>query len=126
MSSRLLLTLLLVAFALPSFAEEGDSGYWEKLKNKLTHITPQKSGPATTAVGGIRGAQDQSADGLYWKGEEEEILVAEEEYARFQEAYQAAIAGNKEEAKTKFQAILTDFPQSPLAEDARLALQQLQ
>jgi TolA-binding protein len=126
MPSRLLLTFLIFALSLPfpSFAEDGDSGYWENLKNKLAHISPQKKGAATTAVGGIRGSKGQSADTLYWKGEEE--IVAAEEYARFQEAYQAAVDGKKKEAVTKFEAFLKDFPQSTLGEDARLALQELQ
>ncbi len=126
MSSRMLVVFLIFVLSLPllSSAEDGGNGYWERLKNKLAHISPQKKGAATTAVGGIRGSKDQSGDTLYWKGEEE--IVAEDEYARFQEAYQSAAAGKKEEATAGFETFLKDFPQSPLCEDARLALKELQ
>jgi TolA-binding protein len=127
MLDRLRITCLIVSLVLPQIclAEDSDNGYWEKLKNKLSHISPQKKGQATTAVGGVRGSK-ASAEVLYWKGEEEILEVAEGEYAHFQEAYQSAVAGNKEEAVNKFQAFLQAFPQSPLGEDARRALKELQ
>lgn len=114
-----------------AFAEEGT--VWDQMKTRLESIAPQKKTTATTAVGGVRGAKDQAADSLYWKSEERMPERAEEpspaidetEYARFSEALQAASAGKRDEATTKFTAFLKDYPQSPLRPDAEEALKTL-
>jgi len=51
--------------------------FWEKLRKKINMFTPQKKLEATTAVGGVRGAQTEVND-VYWKGEANHMINAEE------------------------------------------------
>lgn len=115
---------VLMILPLSLHAAEGD--YWQQLKGRLTQISPQKKGNATTAVGGVRGSKDQAADTLYWKDEAKKVQVTEEEYNRFSAAYQSVVDGNKEAALTGFQAFVNDYPQSPLKEEALVAIATLQ
>ena len=72
------LTLGIVFTLQPLFAEEATTptsrteqqpaSFWDKMRKKIETFTPKKRLTATTAVGGVRGAQIESDD-LYWKGE---------------------------------------------------------
>ena len=126
MQIRLLLVFLAMPliFPLAPYAAEGD--YWQQLKGRLTQIAPQKKGVATTAVGGVRGSKDDSADTLYWKDEAVKVQVPEEEYARFTAAYQSAVDGKKERALSRFQSFVKDYPQSSLKGEALTAISTLQ
>lgn len=126
MHSKLLATFLMAALVLPLSLHAAEGDYWQQLKERLTQIAPQKKGSATTAVGGVRGSKDQAADTLYWKGESAKAEVSGEEYTRFTAAYQLAVDGNKEEATSRFQSFIKDYPQSPLKEEALTAINTLQ
>lgn len=119
-----LLALTVTLIAVPATAEQ-EGNFWQGLQSKLEKITPQRKAPVTTAVGGVRGSKDQSADSLYWKGEEA-LPIGEDELRRFQEAVQAATAGNRQAATDQFAAFLNDYPRSALREDAQLALKALE
>ncbi len=119
-----LFLVLLLNFPLALYAAEGD--YWQQLKGRLTQIAPQKKGNATTAVGGVRGSKDESADTLYWKDEAVKVQVPEEEYGRFAAAYQSAVDGKKERALSRFQSFINDYPQSSLKGEALTAISALQ
>jgi len=114
------ITLLCLGLATLAGAEEAT--IWNKMKNRLETLSPQKKLTTTTAVGGVRGAKDQPADTLYWKSEEKMQEIDATEYARFNEAYEAATGGRKEEATAKFAAFVQEFPASPLKGDAEEAL----
>lgn len=119
-------SLVLTLCLLPLTSSAADDGAcWQKLKNRLATVTPQKKSTATTAVGGVRGAKDQSADSLYWKDEEKKIEVPEEELNSFNSAYESAVSGKNEDATQKFEGFLKDYPQSALRSDALTALQTL-
>lgn len=120
------LLLLLPLVPVPVAAAARDQGgFWHTLGGKLEQLTPQKKTAATSAVGGIRGAKDLSADLLHWKGEVAQPTIDAEEYARFKEALVAG-AGGSPEAVPLFEAFLRDYPSSTLRADATAALQQLQ
>lgn len=126
MQKRLWITFLMVVLILPLSLHAAEGDYWQQLKERLAQIAPQKKGSATTAVGGVRGSQDQSADNLYWKDEAIKVQVAEEEYAHFAAAHQSATDGKKERAMTGFQSFVNDYPQSPLKAEALAAIDALQ
>jgi hypothetical protein len=120
------LTLIaLLTLAGVATAQETPS-FWEQLRNKLQGVTPQKKNTATTAVGGVRGAKDQTAENLYWKGEEKALVVSEEELSSFNNASLAAMEGRNEVALSQFQQFLSSYPQSALKPDALAAIAQLQ
>lgn len=126
MKNRILATFLAAALALPFSLQAAEGNYWQQLKERLTQIAPQKKGSATTAVGGVRGSKDQTADTLYWKGEATKAPVSEEEYSRFTAAYQLAVDGKKEDATRSFQSFVKEYPLSPLKEEALMAINTLQ
>lgn len=106
-------------------AEGGDStlSFWEKLRKRIEMLAPQKKVNATTAVGGVRGAQ-VSADDTYWKGEKAKAIDPDE-LAAFKKAMALAESGEMKQAQAAFTEFVKKTPDSPLRKDADLALAQL-
>jgi TolA-binding protein len=96
---------------------------WEKLRKKINMFTPQKKLEATTAVGGVRGAQTESND-VYWKGEANQMINAEE-YAAFKKGIDFADVGDMKQAQTAFADFVKMHPDSSLRKDADQALAML-
>lgn len=125
-----IVTLLFLGVALGSqvlyAADAGDStlSFWEKLRKKIEMLAPQKKVSATTAVGGVRGAQI-SADDTYWKGEKIPV-VDPDELATFLKAMALVDSGEMKQAQAAFAEFVKKSPDSPLRKDADLALAQLQ
>ena len=130
MKKIFMLLLGFVLIASVSFADDKktdkDVSFWEKIKKKIEMITPTKKLPITTAVGGVRGVKNESADTLYWKGAEDGIAVSEEELEIFKTALQFAEEGQVKEAGAIFEKFMKDFPDSSLYEDARKAVDVIQ
>jgi TolA-binding protein len=105
-------------------AKEEVSSVWEKIRNKIEKITPKQKPSVTTAVGGVRGARNDSHE-LYWKGEEKPLAISSEEIDRFSSALQLAESGAGSEATTSFQDFLEKYPDSLLVDDAKNALVEL-
>lgn len=120
MKTLALLFALCLLWGDTTFGEE--QNIWGKMKNRLETLAPQKKMATTTAVGGVRGAKEQTSDSLYWKNESKKEAIDEVEYTRFNEAYQAATSGQTEDAAARFEAFLKDFPQSTLKPEAEEAL----
>lgn len=109
-----------------AYAEETEQeGFWSKLKSKIESITPKKKANVTTAVGGVRGAQDQSANVLYWKGKEIDEEVTADELNQFKSALECAMNGNTDESLKRFDEFIAQYPQSPLRADAVKAMESL-
>ena len=106
-----LVVLLLMAIPLsgPCAPASSQGGFWAQLKNKLEGFAPQKKGTVTTAVGGVRGSKDKSADTLYWKGENTLQEIAEEELNAFQQACQSADAGDSTKALGQFEEFVRNY-----------------
>lgn len=121
------ITCLAIFMALSvSYAEEKDQdAFWSKIKSKIETITPKKKTTVTTAVGGVRGAQDESTMVLYWKGKEIDEEVQADELDKFKNALEYAIEGNTEESLNHFDKFLAQYPKSPLREDAVKAVEKL-
>ena len=132
MNSRIALAAIIVVFLIAApfrghcapAANQG--GFWAQLKSKLEGFAPQKKAAVTTAVGGVRGSQDKSADTLYWKGESTLPTIAEDELQAFRQACQSADAGDARKALDQFAEFVHTYPESLLLGDARQALVQLQ
>ncbi|PLX86666.1 MAG: hypothetical protein C0617_00190 [Desulfuromonas sp.] len=125
--SLLLIVLLASSVALAEEKKPEASGdFWQKLIKKIEDIKPNKSGPPTTAVGGVRGSNSSSAaDTLYWKGEEVPVDVSAGELEKFRAALSLAADGQKEEALFFFGEFLDAYPQSVLRGDVLLAQKRL-
>jgi hypothetical protein len=95
--------------------------YWGNLRGKIHGITPRKKTRVTTAVGGVRGAKDESADSVYWKGREH-AEIDEEELLKFTAAVDFAMNGENEKAMKELEEFLSAYPDSPLRVDALEAL----
>lgn len=106
-------------------AEGSDStlSFWEKLRKRIELLAPQKKVNATTAVGGVRGAQ-VSADDTYWKGEKAKAIDPNE-LAAFEKAMTLAELGEMKQAQDAFTEFVKNSPDSPLRKDADMALAQL-
>ena len=127
--SVVMLPLLLVVLFSQAFAAEENTStlsFWDKLRKKIELLAPQKKVNASTAVGGVRGAQ-VSADDTYWKGEKmAKTPVDADELATFEKAMALAEAGDTKQAQTAFSEFIKKSPDSPLRKDADQALAQLQ
>jgi TolA-binding protein len=98
--------------------------FWEKLRKKINMFTPQKKLEATTAVGGVRGAQTEVSD-VYWKGEANQLINGDE-LAAFKKAADLAETGDTKQAQAAFADFVKTHPDSPLRKDADQALAMLQ
>jgi len=103
----------------------GEESFWDSLRRKMETVTPAKKAASTAAVGGVRGAKNDGASDLYWKGKVEPIEVNEEELRAFNVALQTAVIGEREESLKLFQDFLVSYPESPLKDDVSAAIAQL-
>lgn len=117
----ILLTVIIMAASFSFAGEKG--GWWQSLKSKAEKLAPTKKATTTTAVGGVRGAKDESADALYWKGRKDNVSKAE--FEKFNLAVEHALNGNTEKSLKTFEEFLKEYPRSPLASDAKTALKRL-
>lgn len=124
-SIALLVVLLLCSLTVQAAEPDTEKlSIWEKIRNKIEKITPKQKPTVTTAVGGVRGSQDDAQE-LYWKGEEEDSLFSVEEVELFSAALLLAEEGDSPGATAGFHQFLARFPQSLLADDAQSALLEL-
>ncbi len=110
-----------------SYAEErkDQEGFWAKLRSKIESITPKKKSTVTTAVGGVRGAQESSANTLYWKDKEIDEEIGTDELNKFKSALECAMNGDTDESLKIFDEFMAQYPQSPLREDAVKAVENM-
>ena len=125
---RLLIACLILFLSVSlSIAQEKKEtkSFWKKIKAKIQTITPKRDKDVSTAVGGVRGAKDDSANTLYWKGEETKTTVGIDELDKFTAAIESATEGKADESKKLFEEFLALYPKSPLREDALAAITEL-
>jgi TolA-binding protein len=126
MNKTLAIILGLVLFCATATAEDKkDTGFWGELRSKVEGLAPKKKTAEITAVGGVRGAKDSTTEGLYWKGEDKKIEIADDEMTAFRAALEEAVAGKRDEAAAKFDRFAQVYPKSILKDDARRALEEL-
>jgi TolA-binding protein len=125
MMKRLAILVFLGVLTLGSqlvYAEErGDaSNFWEKLREKLELLVPQKKAAETT-TGGVRGAPTVTED-MYWKGEKSSQTIDPDELDAFKKGMALMDSGEKKEAQTAFADFINKYPDSSLVNDAKEAL----
>lgn len=115
-----------VVLAAPAYSADDNQGgsLWERLRKKIELLTPKKKITTTTAVGGVRGAQ-ADADDVYWKGEANQTIDADE-LAAFKKGLSLADTGDLTGAQAAFADFEKKYPDSRLREDAEAALALLQ
>jgi TolA-binding protein len=113
MKKRIILSLVLVLAAVTAYGEQKD-GFWDKLQNKLEKVTPVKKATSTTAVGGVRGAKNDDATDIYWKGKDKASDITEEELQKFSAAFESKKKGDNYLALKQLEEFLTAYPQSSL------------
>lgn len=96
--------------------------FFDRVRVKISMLTPTRPMTATTAVGGVRGLDVQAED-IYWKGESR---ASPDEIAEFNEALGHAQAGRSSEAQEGMKRFLVNHPKSALAPEATAALGLLQ
>jgi TolA-binding protein len=117
---------LLLLFCAHAYAGNNDSveKWLRELKAMIEKIVPQKTATQnTTAVSGVRSADERAGDAIYWRGKRENIT--ESEFSEFKAALESAERGQKEDAIRKFREFLGRHPQSGLSEDARTTIEKL-
>jgi TolA-binding protein len=122
-SMILILTLALCsAVAVAQEQEKKSSGIAEWLRGlqkKISQIVPKQDLPVSTGVAGVRGAKEDSAAKVYWKGKKGEDAVTEDEMAKFKAAIELASAGDREGALKQLDEFMKQNPDSALIPDAR-------
>jgi hypothetical protein len=116
--------LLAVSVAHGEQAEKKEA-FWEKMTQKLEKITPAKKGATTTAVGGVRGAKNDEATDIYWKGKEKPVDIAQDEMQMFTAAVDSRIKGDKEAALRQFEEFLVMYPQSAFRVEGLQAVEKI-
>jgi hypothetical protein len=100
-------------------------GFWDKMQNRLEKVTPAKKTPATTAVGGVRGAKNDDAADIYWKGKDKPVEAPDEELQKFNAAVDAKLKGDNELALKQFEEFLAAYPNSSLRLDSMQAAERI-
>lgn len=108
----LVCSLFLAASVANAEQDVKKEGFWNKLQNKLEKVTPSKKAGTTTAVGGVRGAKNDDATDIYWKGKDKSLEMAEEEMQKFNLAVESKMKGDNEQALKQFEEFLLLYPQS--------------
>lgn len=116
--------LLAATFAHGEQAAKKDA-FWEKLSNKLEKLTPAKKSATTTAVGGVRGAKNDEATDIYWKGKERSVEMAQEELQKFNGALESKMKGDNEQALKQFEEFLVMYPQSSFRVEGLQAVEKI-
>jgi hypothetical protein len=116
--------ILAVSVALAGQDGKGD-GFWSALRSKLEKVTPTRKSTATTAVGGVRGAKNDEAADIYWKGKDKRVEVGEDELEKFNLAVECRIKGENGLALKHFEEFLRDYPRSSLRAEGLQAVEKL-
>ncbi|MCB4755658.1 MAG: hypothetical protein LHV69_01255 [Elusimicrobia bacterium] len=96
------------------------------LKNLRKKINKTQSKPnKLIAVGAVRGDDKEDPTPLYWKGKAVDGAANEAELKAFNEALEPGLNGDAAGSKTKLEAFIAAFPQSPMVPDAQEALKKL-
>ncbi|HHL40153.1 MAG TPA: hypothetical protein ENJ37_06575 [Deltaproteobacteria bacterium] len=97
-------------------------GLMSWLKSMIARFDSHSRGKSrhSTSVAGVKGAPETVDDDLYWKGP-----LSDTEINAFMEAISYIENGDNETAARKLETFVNDYPDSPLAADAREGLRLL-
>lgn len=112
---RLLAALLCLLFsaAIANGEQAGKKdAFWDKLQNQLVKVAPVKKQASQGIPGGVRGAKNDEANDVYWKGKDKTVDMADDELQKFSAAVATKIKGDNEQALKLFEEFLAMYPQS--------------
>ncbi|MCK4739203.1 MAG: hypothetical protein KAT46_04565 [Deltaproteobacteria bacterium] len=117
---KLILAILTVSiFTFAGLADAGGFNSWMKnFAHKLKMFSSTSKSSTKTAVAGVKGAEGEVDDGLYWKTSE----VTDAQVADMTEAMVYAGEGNNAMATETLSNFVKKYPNSPLVKDAREGL----
>jgi TolA-binding protein len=120
----MILTILLCAASVMAEdvekrASPSMTSWLASLQYRLAQITPKKSISVTTGVAGVRGAKEDSAATLYWKGKKDAEPVTEEEMMKFKACIDLAEKGDRGGALEQLDDFMKLYPDSALIPDAK-------
>ena len=107
-------TLLIGAYSTVKAETSSFSSWLKNISHKLNLSSSSTSKESKTAVAGIKGAEGEVSNDLYWKN----VKLDAAERAAFDEAIKLAEEGKKEMALKKLEDFVAKYPKSPLIKDA--------
>lgn len=127
MKMRITLATALLCITTALYAQQAPQkdSFWDKLQKKLEKLIPSKKANTTTVVGGVRGAKNDDAADIYWKGKEKTVEMNEEEIQKFNLAVESKLKGDNELALKQFEEFLVQYPHSNLRVEGLQATEKL-
>lgn len=102
--------------------ESALSAWIKSIQQKIEQIVPKKNLPMATGVAGTRGAKDDAAVKLYWKGKKGDESVTEEELLKFRAGLELAGKGDRDGSLKALDEFMKQYPDSALIPDAKKTL----
>ena len=118
----LAVVLILCCATMVLAQEKSDStlmAWIKSIQQKIDQIVPKKSLALTTGVAGTRGAKEEGAAKLYWKGKKGDEAVTVEELKTFKSGVDLASQGDKEASVKALDDFMKQYPDSALVPDAK-------
>jgi hypothetical protein len=103
-------------------SESALSAWIKSIQQKIDQIVPKKSLSLTTGVAGTRGAKEEGATKLYWKGKKGDEAVSMEELNTFKSGVDLAAKGDKDGSVKELENFMKQYPDSALVPDAKKTL----
>jgi TolA-binding protein len=103
-------------------SESALSAWIKNLQQRINQIVPKKNLPMATGVAGTRGAKEDVAVKLYWKGKKGDESVAEEELLKFKIGVDLAGMGDPGGSAKALEQFMKEYPDSALIPDAKKTL----
>lgn len=123
-----IISILVLIFCVTVYAADDQAsgqGFWKGLLKKVGQFIPKKKLSVTTSVAGVRAAGSDEGETLYWKDENKQVVVTDEELTLFKTAVNKAMEGDKATALKMFERFSNTYPDSPLSVDAIKAVENL-
>lgn len=103
------------------YAAEQTLGQWIKTTANKIDLSSRARKHKSSAVAGVKGAEEKLDEGLYWKKES----VSDEELSELKAAVSLASEGKNAQAKAAMEGFIKKHPSSPLVKDAEEGLKLL-
>lgn len=119
---KAILAFCLALLPLSASAEGRTLKDWLKDLDSRLRRTEERHKGRTVAAASVRGAKQEDAAKLYWKGRKGTRAVTPEELEAFKAAVALAGEGKTAEARKGLEDFMAKFPESHLAPDAKETL----
>ncbi len=121
MTSKIIVFTCIMFFGVSS-AFSQDAKLMERVKEKLKAFKTEGQIKKTTAVAGVRGAEEKEESRIFWAGND---TVSEDELQLFKSGVDKLEQNDRSSAVQTFQIFLNKYPRSALSPDAYELLESL-